>query len=128
MDRRLRRGRRPGGGGRYGLRGDREPRRPVHRDDARVSRGPPARGRRANRGHHRGGHRRGQGIAVAYAHWVAALGYNGLGRYADALAAATKASEDTSTLYISMWALPELIEAAVRSGNAHFGTGALERL
>ena len=27
-----------------------------------------------------------------------------------------------------MWALPELIEAAVRSGNAHFGTGALERL
>jgi len=70
----------------------------------------------------------GQGIAVAYAHWVAAIGYNGLGRYADALGAATQASEDTSTLYIAMWALPELIEAAARSGNAHFGTGALERL
>jgi len=27
-----------------------------------------------------------------------------------------------------MWALPELIEAAARSGNAHLGTGALERL
>src|SRR5215813_8697891 len=70
----------------------------------------------------------GQGIAVAYARWVAAIGYNGLGRYADALGAATQASEDTSTLYIAMWALPELIEAAVRSGNARFGTGALERL
>jgi len=70
----------------------------------------------------------GQGIAVAYAHWVAAIGYNGLGRYADALTAATEASEDTSTLYISMWALPELIEAAARSGNAHAGTVALERL
>ena len=70
----------------------------------------------------------GQGIAVAYAHWVAAIGYNGLGRYADALTAATEASEDTSTLYISMWALPELIEAAARSGNAYSGTVALERL
>jgi len=70
----------------------------------------------------------GQGIAVAYANRVAAIGYNGLGRYADALAAATQAYQDTSTLYISMWALPELIEAAARSGNAHSGTGPLERL
>jgi len=70
----------------------------------------------------------GQGIAVAYAHWVAAIGHNGLGRYADALGAATQASEDTSTLYIAMWALSELIEAAARSGNGHLGTGALERL
>jgi DNA-binding CsgD family transcriptional regulator len=70
----------------------------------------------------------GQGIAVAYARWVAAIGHNGLGGYADALGAATQASEDTSTLYIAMWALPELIEAAARSGNRHLGTGALERL
>jgi ATP/maltotriose-dependent transcriptional regulator MalT len=70
----------------------------------------------------------GQGIAVAYAHWVAAIGHNGAGRYAEALAAATQASEDTSTLYISMWALPELIEAAARSGNARLGTRAVERL
>jgi DNA-binding CsgD family transcriptional regulator len=70
----------------------------------------------------------GQGIAVAYAHWAAAILANGLGRYADALTAATQASEDTSTLYISMWALPELIEAATRTGNAHLATGALERL
>jgi DNA-binding CsgD family transcriptional regulator len=69
-----------------------------------------------------------QGIAVAYAHWVAAIGYNGHGQYPEALAAATQASEDTSTLYISMWALPELIEAAARSGNSHLGTTAIERL
>jgi DNA-binding CsgD family transcriptional regulator len=70
----------------------------------------------------------GQGIGVAYARWTAAILANGLRRYDEALAAATQASEDTSTLYISMWALPELIEAAVRSGNTDSGTQALERL
>jgi hypothetical protein len=44
----------------------------------------------------------------------------------DALAAAQQASEDT--LYVTMWALPELIEAAVRSGNTQTASGALERL
>ncbi|MGH3254395.1 MAG: helix-turn-helix transcriptional regulator [Streptosporangiaceae bacterium] len=70
----------------------------------------------------------GQGIAVTYANWAAAILYNGLGRYADALAAAVKASEDTPELYVSMWALPELIEAAVRSGNTQLAVDAYERL
>jgi hypothetical protein len=70
----------------------------------------------------------GQGIALAYAHWAAAILANGLGRYADALAAATQASEDTSTLYISMWALPELIEAAARTGDTSMAGDALIRL
>jgi ATP/maltotriose-dependent transcriptional regulator MalT len=70
----------------------------------------------------------GQGIAVAYAHWVAAILANGLGRYEEALAAASQASEDTSTIYISMWALPELIEAAVRSGNTDLAGPALDGL
>ncbi len=70
----------------------------------------------------------GQGIAVAYAHWAAAILANGLGRYEEALAAASQASQDTSTIYISMWALPELIEAAVRSGNADVAVRALDRL
>src|SRR5215831_12275796 len=70
----------------------------------------------------------GQGIAVAYAHWVAAILANGLGRYEEALAAARHASEDTFTLNISMWALPELVEAAARSGNTDVVAGALERL
>jgi DNA-binding CsgD family transcriptional regulator len=70
----------------------------------------------------------GQGIAVAYAHWAAAILANGLGRYADALVAARQASEDTSTLYISMWALPELIEAAARTGDTGIAGDALTRL
>ena len=70
----------------------------------------------------------GQGIAVAYAHWAAAILANGLGRHADALAAARQASEDTSTFYIAMWALPELIEAAARTGDTGIATGALTRL
>ncbi len=67
----------------------------------------------------------GQGIAVTYAHWAAAILYNGLGRYAEALEAARRASQDTPGLYISMWALPELIEAAARSGSADLAGDAL---
>jgi DNA-binding CsgD family transcriptional regulator len=70
----------------------------------------------------------GQGIAVTYARWAAAILANGLGRYAEALTAAEQASEDTPGLYISMWALPELIEAAARSGNQDLAGGALARL
>ena len=70
----------------------------------------------------------GQGIAVAYAHWAAAILHNGLGRYEEALTAARQASEDTSALHISMWALPELVEAAVRNGNTHLAADAAGRL
>jgi len=70
----------------------------------------------------------GQGIAVAYAQWAVAILHNGLGRHADALAAARQASENSPGLYISMWALPELIEAAVRCEDTHLAGGALERL
>src|SRR6266566_1941998 len=68
----------------------------------------------------------GEGAAVTYAHWVAAILHNGLGRYADAFAAAGRARAD-SHLYLSLWALPELIEAAVRTSNTE-AAGALERL
>ena len=71
---------------------------------------------------------RGQGHAVSFAQCVAAILHNSLGRYADALAAARQANEDTPELYVSMWALPELIEAAVRSGNSQTASDALERL
>jgi len=70
----------------------------------------------------------GQGIAVAYAHWTAAILANGLGRYGEALAEAAAASEDTATLHVSMWALPELIEAAARTGQSHVAGKAFERL
>jgi DNA-binding CsgD family transcriptional regulator len=68
----------------------------------------------------------GQGSAVTSAHWVTAVLYNGLGRYADALAAAQLATQDP--LFVSMWVLPELIEAAVRSGDGQAAAGALDRL
>ena len=70
----------------------------------------------------------GQGIAVAYANWVAAILANSLGRYTDALTAARQAAQDTSALYISMWALPELIEAAARTGDVGIAGDALTRL
>jgi DNA-binding CsgD family transcriptional regulator len=70
----------------------------------------------------------GQGLAVTYARWTAGILYNGLGRYDEALAAATHASEDTPGLYASMWALPELIEAASRSANTDSASDALARL
>ena len=60
----------------------------------------------------------GEGLAVQYAHWTTAVLCNGLGRYEDALAAARQASEDTPELFLCAWALPELIEAATRSGKA----------
>jgi DNA-binding NarL/FixJ family response regulator len=70
----------------------------------------------------------GEGLAVQYAHWATAVLYNGLGRYEDALAAAQQASEVTPELFISVWALPELMEAAIRSGNAELAPDALARL
>ena len=70
----------------------------------------------------------GHGAAASYAHWAAAILNNGLGRYADALAAAQYASQEPPALYMSMWALPELVEAATRCGNSQLAAEALERL
>ena len=69
----------------------------------------------------------GQGISVTVAYWVAAVLYNGLGRYEEALAAARQASEHKH-VYISVWVLPELIEAAARAGNPRAVGDALDRL
>ncbi len=55
-------------------------------------------------------------------------GSNGLGRYADALAAARQASEHRQLNVLSIWALPELVEAAVRTGNGGLASYALSRL
>jgi DNA-binding CsgD family transcriptional regulator len=70
----------------------------------------------------------GQGIGVQYAQWAAAILYNGLGRYDQALAMAQQASEDEFELFLSSWALPELIEASVRSGRPALAASAVERL
>ena len=70
----------------------------------------------------------GQGITVTVARWMDAILYNGLGRYNEAREAARQAVDDPSGFYLAMWAVPELIEASVRSGNAHTVGDALERL
>ncbi len=69
----------------------------------------------------------GQGVSVTVAHWVAAVLYNGLGRYEEAFAAARQASEHKH-VYVSVWALPELIEAAARTGNTRIAGDALDWL
>jgi len=68
---------------------------------------------------------RGEGLGLTAINWAAALFYNGLGRYADALAAAQKATEHPRDM---ARVLPELIEAAARSGNPEDAADALERL
>ena len=69
----------------------------------------------------------GQGVSATVAHWVAAVLYNGLGRYEEALAAARQASEHKH-VYVSVWALPELIEAAARTGDMGIAGDALDLL
>ncbi|HEV2260304.1 MAG TPA: AAA family ATPase [Streptosporangiaceae bacterium] len=69
----------------------------------------------------------GQGVAVTWAHWMAAILHNGLGRHADALAAAEQATQHAH-LYVSMRVLPELIEAAAYTGTSHVAAAALDRL
>jgi DNA-binding CsgD family transcriptional regulator len=70
----------------------------------------------------------GQGTAVQYAHWANAVLMNGLGRYEEAVAAATEASDDTPELFVAMWALAELVEAASRTGDEELAADALVRL
>jgi DNA-binding CsgD family transcriptional regulator len=70
----------------------------------------------------------GEGMGLTVAEWAAALLYNGLARYEDAQAAAQQASDDPDNLRYAAWALPELIEAASRTGDGERGAKALQRL
>jgi DNA-binding CsgD family transcriptional regulator len=70
----------------------------------------------------------GQGLAVAWAHWAAAVLYNGLARYEEAASAARRATSDSLNPWMSMWALPELVEAAARKRDAGLARDALVRL
>jgi len=70
----------------------------------------------------------GQGMGVQYSQWVSAILCNSLGRYEQALAEAQQAAEQAPELDISMWALPELIEAASRTGQTRLAVDALGRL
>ena len=69
-----------------------------------------------------------QGVGVQFCHWVSSVLHNGLGRYEQALEDAQRASESAPELFISGWALPELIEAASRTGKSQLAFEALGRL
>jgi DNA-binding CsgD family transcriptional regulator len=71
---------------------------------------------------------RGEGMGLTLIQNATALLYNGLGRYEEALAAARQSEEHIEELGTSTWALPELIEAATRSGSAELAADAFERL
>ena len=58
---------------------------------------------------------RGEGAGLSFMDRAESVLYNGLGRYAEALAAACRVVGHTE-LVTSNWAMPELIEAAVRVG------------
>ncbi|HEY2007115.1 MAG TPA: LuxR C-terminal-related transcriptional regulator, partial [Solirubrobacteraceae bacterium] len=70
----------------------------------------------------------GQGLATSWANWAGAVLYNGLGRYEEAASAASRATSNAFEPWVSMWALPELVEAAVRIGSVKVARDALQRL
>lgn len=67
------------------------------------------------------------GSALAVARYALTLVSLGLAQYEEALATAREACEDT-TLFVTGFALPELVEAAARSGERELAVAALDRL
>jgi DNA-binding CsgD family transcriptional regulator/tetratricopeptide (TPR) repeat protein len=68
------------------------------------------------------------GLGVATVEYAAAILYNGLGRYKEALAAVGEAGERPYEIGEAMRAVAELVEAAARSGDDRRARQALERL
>ena len=75
-----------------------------------------------------GGADLGQVVARPLARWSAAMLYNGLGRYEDAYEAAAAVVSTPHDFVCSMWSLPELVEAATRTGADGAARDAVERL
>jgi DNA-binding CsgD family transcriptional regulator len=71
---------------------------------------------------------RGGGIGLVVVQWATALLYNGLGRYEEALCGGMRAHDDAEPVGKPPWTLPELIEAAARSGELEEAADSLRRL
>jgi DNA-binding CsgD family transcriptional regulator len=71
---------------------------------------------------------RGEGQALSSAEWGMAVLHNSLGRYEAALPLARRAAERTEKEMTGVMALPELVEAAARCGNAELAARPLELL
>jgi ATP/maltotriose-dependent transcriptional regulator MalT len=70
---------------------------------------------------------RGEGWAITIIEYSTAILHNGLGKHRTALAAAQRASA-TGETSPGGWALPELVEAAARSGRPELARASLQRL
>ena len=71
---------------------------------------------------------RGEGVGVNMVQWARAVLCNGLCRYGEAFRAARDAAANPLELGPPGWALVELIEAGVRTGNTEVAAAALEQL
>jgi DNA-binding CsgD family transcriptional regulator/tetratricopeptide (TPR) repeat protein len=71
---------------------------------------------------------RGEGVGLNMVGWFQAVLYNGLGRYEEALEAARMGAASPLELGPPKWALAELVEAGVRSGNTDEAIRAFEQL
>ncbi|MFI5707633.1 ATP-binding protein [Kribbella sp. NPDC051620] len=71
---------------------------------------------------------RGEGGGITTAHFANALLLNGLARHEEALVAAQAATGFPPELGVFSWALPELIESAVRSGRPELAADGFDRL
>jgi DNA-binding CsgD family transcriptional regulator len=69
---------------------------------------------------------RGEGVVLTFGEHARALLHNGLGQHAAALTPAQQASR-RDELMLSVWSLPELVEAAARCGRTELATEAVER-
>src|SRR5690242_582899 len=70
---------------------------------------------------------RGEGFVLTFGEHAQAVLHNALGHYETALDSAQRATAQDE-LHASAWSLPELVEAAVRSGRAQVAADAVERL
>src|SRR5215471_1775126 len=69
-----------------------------------------------------------EGFGIQICQLASGILHNGLGRYEQALPEARQASEQAPELFVSAWALPEVIEAASRTGQTRVAAAALGRL
>ena len=70
---------------------------------------------------------RGEGVVLTFGEYARAVLHNALGQHAAALAPAQSAS-DRDELMLSVWSLPELVEAASRRSMSELAAAAFERL
>src|SRR5262249_28063685 len=70
----------------------------------------------------------GQGVGMNLMFAARAVLFNSLGRHEEAVEAARAATSEPTEIGPTKWALAELVEASVRSGNVGLGTAAFDQL